>query len=460
MKVLFVAAECSPLAKVGGLGDVIGALPKALAKIGVEPIIVLPYYRAIEKYKPEKSAITIETIDGENKIKWPVFDTVLPDTEIKVFLLRHPDGWFKDIYGWPDDAFRFAAFSTATAKLAQKLKVDVVHVHDWHTALVTVVLKDEKLPTILTIHNVHPGTEMDHIDIAELTELSVDISKFVSIKENHPGYDLLAQGVVSADFITTVSPTHAEEIKTEAFGGSLAELFRRRSNDLEGVVNGIDIEVFNPATDPNIIENYSAEDLTGKTACRKDLETSVGWEHSDAPVLGVVTRLTNQKGLDLIASILPDLASAGTKVIILGTGEEAIESKLTNLAKKYSDNLKAILRFDAALAQKIYAGADLFLMPSRFEPCGLGQMIAMRYGTLPVVNKTGGLADTVIDNQTGFVFTPLSAKNLQTAIERAVAVWNDHPSRQTMQYAAMTQDFSWGPSARRYLEIYQDLIGQ
>lgn len=457
MKVAFIAAECTPLAKVGGLGDVIGALPKALASLGVDTTIILPYYKTIEKSKPARTDITIETIDGENKVVWAVFETVLPGTDVKVLLLRHPDGWFKEIYGSPDDAFRFAAFSAAAAKLAKILKVDLVHVHDWHTALTAVVLKDDKLPTVLTIHNVHPGTEMDHIDVAELAELSVDSSKFISVKANHPGFDLLAQGVAAANFITTVSPTHAEEIKTEAFSGSLAELFRRRSKDLEGIVNGIDVEVFNPATDPNIAENYSADDLTGKTACRKDLEASVGWGYSDAPILGVVTRLTNQKGLDLIASILPDLAAAGTRVVILGTGEEAIESKLTNLANKYADNLKAFLRFDAVLAQKIYAGSDLFLMPSRFEPCGLGQMIAMRYGTLPVVNKTGGLADTVIDNQTGFVLEPLSAKNLLTTIARALAVWHDHSSWATMQQTAMKQDFSWTKSAARYLEIYKKL---
>ncbi|MEK7534803.1 MAG: glycogen synthase [Patescibacteria group bacterium] len=457
MKIAFIASECTPLAKVGGLGDVIGALPKALVKLSVEPVIILPYYRSIEKYKPSKTDIRLETSHDENKVTWSVFETILPETEVKVLLLRHPDLWIDEVYGSPNDAFRFAAFSTAAAKLAKILKVDLVHCHDWHTALAAVVLKDDKLPTVLTIHNVHPGTEMDHIDTAELAELSIDSSKFISVKANHPGYELLAQGVATANFITTVSPTHAEEIKNEKFGGELAGLFRQRERDLEGIVNGIDTDVFNPATDTNLATNYSSENLSGKTECRKDLEAMLEWEHSDDPILGVVTRLTSQKGVDLVAEILPQLVAAQMRVVILGTGEEAIESKLSNLARKYSNNLKTLLRFDAALAQKIYAGSDLFLMPSRFEPCGLGQLIAMRYGTLPVVNLTGGLADTVIDNQTGFVFTPLSAKNLLATIERATAVLHDHPSWQTMQRTAMKQDFSWAKSAARYLEIYKKL---
>ncbi|MEK7202132.1 MAG: glycogen synthase [Patescibacteria group bacterium] len=459
MKVAFIASECTPLAKVGGLGDVIGALPKALAELEVEPIILLPYYRSIEKYKPTKTDIELETTDGDGKIIWSVFETVLPETAIRVLLLRHPDFWIDEVYDSPNDPFRFASFSIAAAALAQKLKVNVVHCHDWHTALASVVLKGRGIPTVITIHNVHPGTGLDQISSEQLGTLGIDTTKLAAAKDDRSNsFSLLAQGVAAANFITTVSPTHAEEIKAEAFGGSLAELFRRRSKDLEGIVNGIDVEVFNPVTDSNIAENYSAENLTGKTACRQDLERAVGWEHSDAPILGVVTRLTNQKGLDLIASILPDLAAAGTRVIILGTGEEAIESKLTNLAAKYADNLKALLRFDAVLAQKIYAGSDMFLMPSRFEPCGLGQMIAMRYGTLPVVNKTGGLADTVIDNQTGFVLEPLSAKNLLTTIERALAVWHDHSSWRTMQLTAMKQDFSWTKSAKRYIEIYKKLV--
>lgn len=459
MKVAFIASECAPLAKVGGLGDVIGALPKALVNLRVEPVIILPYYQSIEKFQPTQTDLELKISVDEKTETWTVFETVLPRTNIKVFLLGHPLFWTAEIYDMPKDSFRFASFSRAAAILAKKIKADLVHCHDWHTALVPLMLKGAGLPTLITIHNVHPGTGLDQIAVDELTKLSVDGSLLIPTKDDRPGMvSLLAQGVNSADFITTVSPTHASEIQTPEFAGPLSEIFRRRHDSLAGIINGIDTEVFNPATDSDIAHSYSADDLAGKSVCRKDLAQTVGWEDSDSPILGVVTRLTTQKGVDLIAAILPSLAQAGTRIVILGTGEPQIESRLTELAKKYPDNLKTVLRFDAALAQKIYAGSDMFLMPSRFEPCGLGQMIAMRYGTLPVVNQTGGLADTVLDNQTGFVFSPLTADNLLRTIERAEAVFQDHQSWLQMQLTAMKMDFSWTKSAERYIAIYKKLV--
>lgn len=460
MKVLFVSAEVTPLAKVGGLGDVIGALPKELIKLGVEPTILLPYYKLFDKVKPKKINLTLETVNFGGSDSVELFETYLPDTKIRVLLAKHPILYREEVYGYPDDSDRFAYFSVAVLKLLKTIKFDLVHCHDWHTGLIPLGLAGT-IPSLFTIHNVHPDEGVGFLRRDVIKRLGLPVDKLATTKDvDSDSVNLLAQGIVYADRVNTVSPTHAKEIQTTKFGGALAPLLKSRSQNLTGILNGIDTEIFNPATDRSIVQQYDVKTLDKKIINKRDLEKVCDWSESDHPILGMVTRLTEQKGVDIVVAAAPELVKRHARIVILGTGDPNIENMLRQVEKRYPDNLKVFIKFDAILAQKIYAGSDFFLMPSRFEPCGLGQMIAMRYGTVPIVHPVGGLKDSVIDNKTGFWFTSFSRNKFLVSVSSAINLYHHSHRYNLMQQQCASQDFSWGSSANKYLDLYKLLLSK
>lgn len=467
MRVLFVASEVAPVAKVGGLGDVIGSLPKALESLGARVTILVPFYKSFEKVRPRKTGWVLRVPLRGSTAEVEVFESNLPGSKVRILLPRHPLFFRDAIYGEIDDPDRFAFLCAVALKLLQKSKFDLVHCHDWHTGLIPLGLRASRerkeswarIPSLLTVHNVHPGEGIDHLYRHVIPEVGFPNDKIVPTPDaREDSANLLAQGVAYADAINTVSPSYAKEIQTEAFGGVLASLFRKRKNRLFGILNGIDTEFFNPATDRYIRARYTPQTLERKAINNHALETEVGWRQSDGPLFGMVSRITEQKGGDLVAAVGKEMRSRGARVVILGTGDPRHEALVHELQNRFPDTFRVFIKFDAALAQRVYAGSDFFLMPSRFEPCGLGQMIAMRYGTIPIVHKTGGLADTVKEGETGFVFAPFTKHTFGAAIDRALRVYRNPSLWRKMQKTVMAQNFSWDRSARQYFSLYEKLI--
>ncbi|MBI4276270.1 glycogen synthase [Candidatus Uhrbacteria bacterium] len=483
MKVLFVASELTPIAKVGGLGDVIGALPKALAACGVDVRVALPFYDVIDMTKfPVVSAgsFAVETPVGDKTVD--LFSTTIPGTEISVFLFKNDEYLSRDGVYFERSAFvgsfkeieRFLFFSrTVIAWLAQPALStvegwvpDVLHCHDWHTGTVPLFLNAAqkntaalaKVRTLFTIHNLaNQGRWNAGVVRNALGLQSVDAP---SLAHEHEGdLVLIEQGILASDRVNAVSPTYAQEILTEEYGEGIVDALHERQHVLSGVLNGIDVERWDPATDPDISAHYTGETLDEKKKNKAALLNATGLPVTDAPLLGLVSRLTNQKGIDLILKILERLVQSGARGVFLGTADPKLEAALSAIAKRNPKHLYAKIGFDAVLAQQIYAGADIFLMPSRFEPCGLGQMIAMRYGTLPIVRATGGLKDTVRDGETGFVFSDYSEHALWRVIARALDIYRETPDTwRRMQQNAMDHDFSWNASAQQYVHLYETII--
>ena len=462
-RVIFVAAECSPLVKVGGLADVVGSLPLALRKNGIEVEIILPYYKQIKKIKTAKlwrKNISLNTKIKPNKFS--VYQTSLPNSNIKIYLIKHPQisSASQVYFDKPNlNQQRFAVFSLAAATLINKLKTkpSVVHLHDWHSALIPTLFELEQIsiPTILTIHN------LSSQGIWLIKKVRKIIPNFTV--SNHRGsINFLAEGIKKANIITTVSPSYAKEILTPKYGFGLDKILKRRKNDLYGIINGIDYQYFNPATDNKIFNNYSINNLNKKQTNTLLLKKELGLQESSAPLLGVVSRLFPQKGLDLLAETLPQIIKYDWQFVLLGTGQKSLENKFKKLAKSYPQKIKAIIDFDPVLAQKIYAGSDIFIIPSRFEPCGLTQMIAMRYGAVPLARATGGLKDTIVPhpakNSTGFLFCKPSSTALRLAIVKSLKVFNNKTNWRNLQKRAMQQDFSWNKPAQSYIKLYKQLI--
>jgi len=484
MRVLFVTSECYPYVKTGGLGDVSAALPVALRAIGADVRLLMPAYPAfLDAMTVERTVWSLPRLPGLDEASPGRLLAARTAEGVPAYLVDAPTLYaragnpYLDASGrdWADNAARFAALGKVAALMAGHGDgagwwPDVVHGHDWQAGLVPAYLVFSGRPrpaTVTTIHNLafqglYPTTLMDDLQLPQ-ESFSMHGLEF------HNQIGFLKAGLFYSDRLTTVSPTYAAEIQGPEFGFGLDGLLRTRAADLSGILNGVDYRLWDPVHDPLIAARYGAGDLSGKDACKADLQDAFGLERRpDAPLFAVVSRLTDQKGIDLVVEALPRLVHLGGQLAVLGTGSKEIEAALTRAAQTYAGTVGLRLAYDEALSHRLQAGADVLMVPSRFEPCGLTQMYALRYGTLPLVTRVGGLADTVVDTTersledgtaTGFVFGDVSPTGMLRTIERATALWNRRDLWRRVQRAAMARDFGWERSAVRYLELYASLAG-
>jgi starch synthase len=476
MRIVFVASECVPYSKTGGLADVVGALPKALAAIGHEVDVIIPRYRMTKPGRTltEATSLTIPPAAGFHFASIQIADE---GQNPRHYLVDCPELFERDgLYrvkgvDYPDNYLRFAAFSLASLEFLKRFPTapDVIHCHDWQSALVPIYLRQQyggdhflrRTAVLLTIHNLaFQGLFPPHI----LPQISLDARLFnIDGLEYYGNVNLLKGGILFTDFVSTVSRKYASEIQTEEFGSGLEGVLRKRGDRLYGILNGVDYDAWDPATDKLIAANYTPQDLRGKVACKKALLERVGIKVPvlDRPLLGIVSRFEPQKGFDLLAQIAHDLAAIDLYVVALGTGEPEYESLFRHLAATYPAKFLVTIAYDNTLAHQIEAGADMFLMPSRYEPSGLNQLYSMKYGTVPVVRATGGLDDTVqnFDGQsgTGFKFYPYSAAALLDAIQQAVKCYRQPEAWSRLMQNCMGRDFSWAGSASEYGKIYEAL---
>ncbi|MBI2884573.1 MAG: glycogen synthase GlgA [Candidatus Omnitrophica bacterium] len=481
MRILFVASEVAPFAKTGGLGDVAGALPKALKALGHDVRVVMPRYRAVNpaRYALKTRLKSVPVTVGSTETDIALLEGTLPGTAIPVYFVEQPD-WFdrdglyqQDGDDFPDNLERFSGLTQAVLHSAPRLRwrPDVVHCHDWQTALLCAHLALtrrtdaywSRVGSVLTIHNlayqgVFPRAQFPLTNLPPAA-FSVDGMEF------YGKVNCLKGGLLYADRLATVSPTYAQEIQSKEFGAGLEGVLALRRHELAGILNGIDLEEWNPATDPLLPARYTADSLEGKARCRSALRQDQGLAEEPALLIGLVQRLVEQKGLDLLVEAAESLMALPIQLVILGTGERTYQERLTALARRYPKRIALNLRFDNGLAHRIEAGADAFLMPSRFEPCGLNQLYSMRYGTVPIVRKVGGLADTVVHlspstlsqgTATGIVFEPYTAEALLEAVERAVEAFRNRAAWERLIRQGMRADFSWARSAEAYIQCYAE----
>jgi starch synthase len=452
-KIIFAAAECAPFAKVGGLADVIGSLPKALKEIEVDVSIVLPFYDSIEPIKTKIIKRNIEIFFNQKKETFDLHQTFLPESDVPLFLIKKNKFFRGGIYSDQGksvqekdfEATRFFFFMQTVTEVARLVQAKTIHCHDWQTSLIPLLIKQksQKIKTILTIHNIAHQGVFDSSLINQKLETKLEGK-----------INCLRNGINNTDFVTTVSSGYAKEILSPEFGFGLEKDLKKRKKDLYGIINGIDDDYFNPEKDSFIAQKYSLESLADKKKNKEYLQKKFFKKHNDQTVvIGMVSRIAEQKGFDLIEKIFPSLVKKNIQLIILGKGLDRYEKFLINQQKKHPEKIHAEINFDEKLAHQIYAGSDLFLMPSFFEPCGLGQMIALKYGTIPIVRETGGLKDTV-QPTTGFLFKEYDAKKLLKEIEKALAIFKNQKKWQKIQKKGMSQDFSWKNSAKKYLKIY------
>lgn len=475
MQIVFASAECAPFVKTGGLGDVAGSLPAALVRAGAEVIVMVPKYATIKnEYKAQMEHFADFYVSlgwrneycGLEKLEHDGVTYMFIDNE-RYFARDYPYGFF-------DDGERFAFFSKAITESLQHLpegfECDILHCNDWQTALAPVFLREfyqglplyDRVKTVFSIHNVaFQGQFSDTVmeDILGVAHIPAAASQ---LRCDACSINYMLGALRYADAITTVSPTYANEIQTPEFGEGLDGVLRERSYALQGILNGIDVAGFDPATDKRIAANYTVEDRSGKAVCKAKLQEELGLEvRDDRPLMVMVTRLTRQKGMDLVMYALDRILAGGVQVAVLGTGDRDYEDGLRYFQNKYPGTMAARIEFDPALSQRMYAAADMFLMPSKFEPCGLSQIIAMRYGTLPIVRETGGLKDTVIPYNeftgegTGFSFSNFNGDEMGDAVFRAARLfWDNRDAWNQLVTQAMSQDFSWTRSADKYLDLY------
>ena len=475
MQIVFASAECAPFVKTGGLGDVAGSLPAALVRAGAEVIVMVPKYATIkDEYKAQMEHFSDFYVSlgwrneycGLEKLEHDGVTYMFIDNE-RYFARDYPYGFF-------DDGERFAFFSKAITESLQHLpagfECDILHCNDWQTALAPVFLREfyqglplyDRVKTVFSIHNVaFQGQFSDTVmeDILGVAHIPAAASQ---LRCDACSINYMLGALRYADAITTVSPTYANEIQTPEFGEGLDGVLRERSYALQGILNGIDVAGFDPATDKRIAANYTVEDRSGKAVCKAKLQEELGLEvRDDRPLMVMVTRLTRQKGLDLVMYALDRILAGGVQVAVLGTGDRDYEDGLRYFQDKYPGTMAARIEFDPALSQRMYAAADMFLMPSKFEPCGLSQIIAMRYGTLPIVRETGGLKDTVIPYNeytgegTGFSVSNFNGDEMGDAVFRAARLfWDNRDAWNQLVTQAMSQDFSWTRSADKYLDLY------
>lgn len=475
MQIVFASAECAPFVKTGGLGDVAGSLPAALVRAGAEVIVMVPKYATIkDEYKSQMEHFSDFYVSlgwrneycGLEKLEHDGVTYMFIDNE-RYFARDYPYGFF-------DDGERFAFFSKAITESLQHLpagfECDILHCNDWQTALAPVFLREfyqglplyDRVKTVFSIHNVaFQGQFSDTVmeDILGVAHIPAAASQ---LRCDACSINYMLGALRYADAITTVSPTYANEIQTPEFGEGLDGVLRERSYALQGILNGIDVAGFDPATDKRIAANYTVEDRSGKAVCKAKLQEELGLEvRDDRPLMVMVTRLTRQKGMDLVMYALDRILAGGVQVAVLGTGDRDYEDGLRYFQDKYPGTMAARIEFDPALSQRMYAAADMFLMPSKFEPCGLSQIIAMRYGTLPIVRETGGLKDTVqpynefTGEGTGFSFSNFNGDEMGDAVFRAARLfWDNRDAWNQLVTQAMSQDFSWTRSADKYLDLY------
>lgn len=475
MKILFVASECAPFAKTGGLGDVLWSLPRALKDENTEVSVILPKYTQIPaEYREKMVHVTDFTVDVSYRRQYCGVDSLSMEGITYYFIdsLYYFDR--EGLYGYIDDGERFAFFSLAVMEAMEKIGFipDVLHVNDWQAAIIPLLLKVKyswissfrDIKTMLTIHNLKFQGIFPKQVLGDLLSIGDSVMTDEGV-EFFGAVNFMKGGINYADWVTTVSPTYAQEIKYPYFGEGLHGLMNRIDSKLSGILNGIDTEINNPATDKHIPHKYSATDLAGKKKCKNALQRELGLPVSNAPLIGIISRLTDQKGFDILSWGLEDLLKNDLQFAVLGTGEHQYEEMFKYFAWKYPDKISSQIRFDAGLAQRVYAGSDMMLVPSRFEPCGLTQMIAMRYGTVPLVRETGGLKDTVspftpvTGKGLGFTFLTYDGLDLKGCVERALAVYDDPKIWNNLVLADMAQDFSWQKSAGRYRAIYEKITG-
>ncbi|MFA9493307.1 glycogen synthase GlgA [Streptococcus sp. E17BB] len=475
MKLLFVAAEGAPFAKTGGLGDVIGALPKSLVQHGHEVAVMLPYYDVVAgKFGDQVEEVCYFYTQVGWRRQYVGIKRLVRDG-VTFYFVDNQHYFFRGkVYGDWDDGERFAFFQLAALEAMEQVGFipDVLHVHDYHTAMMPYLLKEKYdwidayrgIKTVFTIHNIEFQGQFDPAMLGDLFGVGAERYEDGALRWNDC-LNWMKAGVLYADRVTTVSPSYAEEIMTPEFGKGLDVIMRMEAGKLTGIVNGIDTDLINPETDPHLPAYFSAGDLSGKTINKALLQEKLGLPvRADVPLIGVVSRLTDQKGFDVVVSELHHILQFDVQVALLGTGYADFEQTFAWFASQYPDKLSANITFDLGLAQQIYAASDLFLMPSAFEPCGLSQMMAMRYGSLPLVHEVGGLRDTVQPyNQfdksgTGFAFKGLSGYLLTKTLENALDVYyNRQDDWATLQQSAMSQDFSWETASLAYINLYEQL---
>ena len=475
MQIVFASAECAPFVKTGGLGDVAGSLPAALVRAGAEVIVMVPKYATIkDEYKAQMEHFADFYVSlswrneycGLEKLEHDGVTYMFVDNE-HYFARDYPYGFF-------DDGERFAFFSKAITESLQHLpegfECDILHCNDWQTALAPVFLREfyqglplyDRVKTVFSIHNVAFQGQFSDTVMEDILGMAHIPAAATQLRCDACSINYMLGALHYADAITTVSPTYASEIQTPEFGEGLDGVLRERSYALQGILNGIDVVGFDPATDKRIAANYTVDDRAGKAVCKAKLQEELGLEiRDDRPLMVMVTRLTRQKGMDLVMYALDRILSGGVQVAVLGTGDRDYEDGLRYFQYKYPGTMAARIEFDPALSQRMYAAADMFLMPSKFEPCGLSQIIAMRYGTLPIVRETGGLKDTVqpynefTGEGTGFSFSHFNGDEMGDAVFRAARLfWDNRKAWDQLVTQAMSQDFSWTRSADKYLDLY------
>ena len=481
MKVLLVSSEVAPFAKTGGLADVAGALPLALRKLGLDVRVVMPGYHSNQYggQKPETVLPQILVQLGRNHFWGDVSRATLPGSDVPVYFINNPE--FYDRAGlyqengrdYPDNPRRFAFFCKAVAWMIKGLgwTPDVIHCNDWQTALLPVMLKtdaemkdDAELRSIGSLYTIHNMAYQGNFWAGIIDDLGLDRALFrTSALEYYGAVNTMKGGLLFSDQLSTVSPTYAREIQMPAYGCGLDGVLRDRAEDLTGILNGIDYEAWNPEADAHLAASFSWSDLAGKAVCKEALQAELGLEsREDVPLLVMISRLDPQKGLDILLPQLPEILKLDVQLAVLGTGRADYESMLAEAAKAHRGQMAAVMKFDNGLAHRMEAGGDIFLMPSRFEPCGLNQLYSLRYGTLPLVRRTGGLADSVeplapdASWGTGFVFEDYTEAAMMKALRQALALYGRPDAWRRTQVRAMKMDFSWDKSARLYIDLYEE----
>ncbi len=474
MHIAFAASECVPFSKTGGLADIVGALPRALARLGHEVSVYVPRYRQTKLDDPQTEVSSI-TVPFDDKYRFCSVVTTGASGGVRYYFVDYPPYFDREgLYGTPagdytDNAERFALFSRAVIEASKVLGVPhIFHCHDWQTALIPIMLRTlyvedpafQETGTVFTIHNMgYQG--LFPSEILPLLMLPWDLLTITKM-EFFGQVNFLKGALVYSDFITTVSRKYSQEIQTTEYGFGLEGVLRGRSSTVSGIVNGVDYDEWSPQTDKFIVAKYSPQDLSGKQKCKQDLLNAFGVTDADPalPVIGIVSRFAAQKGFDLIAQIMDRLAREKMIVVVLGTGDKTYEDMFQRLQKQFPNKIAIKVAYDNVIAHKIEAGADMFLMPSRYEPCGLNQIYSLKYGTVPIVRATGGLDDTIepwdarTGKGTGFKFAEYTGEALLATIKQALLAYRDQSSWQTLMRNGMARDFSWGASAREYGKIY------
>ncbi len=478
MNIAFISAEVAPFSKTGGLGDVSSAYPKAMKKLGHNVIVITPLYKTVDakKYDVKLVKKDLYAAYGNKAGIFELYSSFLPGSEVPIYFVKNSylfrDGIYTDKDGedYADSPIRFTSFIKSVFVILEHLNFapDIIHANDWHSGLLPFYLKTEysdkplfkKTKSVFTIHNIgYQGIyPLENIADAEIPDVYLD-DELLGFNGQ---INFMKAAIIYSDVITTVSSKYAEEIQTKKFGYGLEKFISERKEDLYGIVHGIDLTEWNPKVDPLIKKNYDSRNLKGKNECKVLLQKILGLDVSDKPLIAIVSRLATQKGLDLVLRKFDHIMDLGVQFVILGTGEEVLEEKFKKKEKKYPHDISINITFDNTLAHQIEAGADMFLMPSRYEPCGLNQIYSMIYGTVPVVRRTGGLSDTVIDYNeetetgNGFVFERINADDFLEAVTRAVTLYKEHPEKwKKLQRRIMNLDFSWRKSAKQWQKVYE-----